>query len=146
MIGMRSDISNYVINFTNKSKTIYDLCQGSIIPFIFSGTVGAVYKALSQRTCYINDSPQFKEAFDAFKKNHPKLKLLPPCKLNTSETNSCYVGYVNESRRRGEELTQKVCPIYAKSKNYINEYTDSLKSFKTQWYIDNLDGWKNVCK
>lgn len=145
-IGMHEIIANDVIEFTNNAKSAYDLCQGSIIPFEFSGTVGAVYKALSQRTCFINDSPQFKDAFMLFKQKYPDLKLLPPCKLNTTNTNTCYVGYVNESRKRGEELTQKCCPIYAKSRGYNDVFEDSINSPKTQWYIENLDCWKNVCK
>lgn len=105
LIGMAEDIADRAAELTSKAQNVYGLCQGSIVPFEFTGTVGAVHKALSQRTCYINDSPQFISAFNAFKKNHPDLKLLPPCKLNTSSTNSCYVGYVNESRRKNEELT-----------------------------------------
>ena len=145
MIGMKDTIAKYIVSFTNNAKTVYDLCQGSIIPFEFSGTTGAVYKALCQRTCYINDSPQFIDAFNDFKQLHPELKLLPPCKLNTTSTNTCYVGYVNESRKKGEELTQKCCPIYAKSRGYIDVFEDSVHSPKTQWYINNLDCWKNVC-
>lgn len=145
-IGMHETIASNVIEVTDNAKNIYDLCQGSIVPFEFSGTVGAVYKALSQRTCFINDSPQFKDAFELFKQKHPELKLLPPCKLNTTHTNSCYVGYVNESRRRGEELTQVVCPIYAKSRGYVDDFNRSIESSKTKWYIENLECWKNVCK
>ena len=146
MIGMHEDVAAKVVEFTNSAKSIYGLCQGSIVPFDFSGTVGAVYKALSQRTCYINDSPQFKEAFDAFKKNHPELKLLPPCKLNTTASNVCYVGYVNESRKRGEEKTQHCCPIYAKARGYDDVYKASCKAPKTKWYVENLDYWENVVK
>jgi len=146
MIGMHKDISDGVREFTAIAKSVYDLCQGSIVLFAFSGTVGAVHKALSQRTCYINDSPQFKEAFDAFKANHPNLKLLPPCKLNTTATNNCYVGYVNESRRRGEEKTQVPCPIYCKAKGYDEDFKKSAEADKTKWYVKNLELWENVVK
>lgn len=146
MIGMHKDISDGVREFTAIAKSVYDLCQGSIVPFAFSGTVGAVHKALSQRTCYINDSPQFKEAFDAFKANHPTLKLLPPCKFNTTATNNCYVGYVNESRRRGEEKTQVPCPIYCKAKGYDEDFKKSAEADKTKWYVKNLELWENVVK
>lgn len=144
-IGMHEEIAKAVKDVTSRAESIYELCQGSIVPFKFSGTTGAVHKALSQRTCFINDSPQFKDAFDDFLKAHPDLKLLPPCKLNATRTNSCYVGYVNESRLRGEELTQKVCPIYAKAHGYDEAFKDSVASPKTQWYIKNLDMWSNVC-
>lgn len=146
MIGMHKDVADGVVEFTADANSIYDLCQGSIVPFTFSGTVGAVHKALSQRTCYINDSPQFKDAFEAFKKNHPALKLLPPCKLNTTATNSCYVGYVNESRRRGEEKTQVPCPIYCKAKGYADDFAKAAEAPKTKWYIENLEFWGNVVK
>ena len=125
MIGMHKDIADGIVAFTADAKSVYDLCQGTIVPFVFSGTVGAIRKALSQRTCYINDSPQFKDAFDAFKKNHPDMHLIPPCKLNTTETNSCYVGYVNESRRRGDEKTQICCQIYCKAKGYDVDFAKS---------------------
>lgn len=144
-IGMHSEIATAVKSMTSRADSVYDLCQGSIVPFRFSGTTGAVHKALSQRTCYINDSPQFKDAFNDFTKLHPELKLLPPCKLNATKSNSCYVGYVNESRLRGEELTQKICPIYAKAHGYDEAFKDSISSPKTQWYISNLDMWSNVC-
>lgn len=144
LIGMDKEIADKVIETTIDAKSIYGLCQGSIVPFEFSGTVGAIHKALSQRTCFINDSPQFKDAFDLFKMNHPDLKLLPPCKLNTTATNNCYVGYVNESRRRGEEKTQVVCPIYCKAKGYEEDLKTTLDASKTKWYVDNLDYWKNV--
>ena len=146
MIGMHKDIADGIVAFTADAKSIYDLCQGTIVPFVFSGTVGAIRKALSQRTCYINDSPQFKDAFDAFKKNHPDMHLIPPCKLNTTETNSCYVGYVNESRRRGEEKTQICCPIYCKAKGYDVDFAKSAASQKTKWYVENLEYWGNVVK
>lgn len=146
MIGMHKDVADGIVDFTSDAKSIYDLCQGSIVPFTFSGTIGAVHKALSQRTCYINDSPQFKDAFDAFKANHPDLKLLPPCKLNTSATNNCYVGYVNESRRRGEEKTQVPCPIYCKAKGYAEDFAKSAEAPKTKWYVENLEFWENVVK
>ena len=146
MIGMHKDVADGVVAFTAEAKSVYDLCQGTIVPFTFSGTIGAVHKALSQRTCYINDSPQFKDAFEAFKKNHTDLKLLPPCKLNTTASNSCYVGYVNESRRRGEEKTQVPCPIYCKAKGYDEDFAKSVEAPKTKWYIENLEFWGNVVK
>ncbi len=145
-IGMHREVSELVKIQTAKAASMYDLCQGTVLPFKFSGTVGAVHKALSQRTCFINDSPQFKDAFAQFIKKNPTLKLLPPCKLNTTSTNSCYVGYVNESRRRGEEKTQVICPIYAKSRGYDEDCKKSLDTVKSQWYLENLDGWKIVCK
>ena len=145
-IGMHKDIADLVRSQTEKATNIYGLCQGTITPFKFTGTVGAIHKALSQRTCFINDSPQFKEAFEQFSRKYPKLLLLPPCKLNTTSTNSCYVGYVNESRLRGEEKTQVACPIWCKSQGKLDAYKTSLESPKTQWYLDNLDLWKNVCK
>lgn len=146
MIGMHNDIAEKVKEFTENANSAYDLTQGSIIQFNFSGTTGAIHKALSQRTCYINDSPQFKDAFETFEKYHPTLKLLPPCKLNCSSTNSCYVGYVNESRRRQEEKTQVPCPIYCKSKGYTEDFNKAKVANKTKWYIENLDGWKVICK
>jgi len=145
-IGMHDEIATLVKDFTSNAKSIYDLCQGTIVPFSFTGTTGAIHKTLSQRTCFINDTPQFKDAFIDFKKLHPELKLLPPCKLNATSTNQCYVGYVNESRIRGEELTQVCCPIYAKAKGYDDVFNTAVKSNKTKWYIDNLDFWGNVCK
>ena len=145
-IGMHKDIAELVKKQTSAAKNIYGLCQGTITPFKFTGTTGAVYKALSQRTCFINDSPQFKDAFSQFQRKYPGLKLLPPCKLNTTSSNSCYVGYVNESRLRGEEKTQVVCPIWCKSQGKLDAYKASLESTKTQWYLENLDLWKNVCK
>ena len=106
-IGMHDEIADKVKKLTTEAKTFYDLCQGTILPLEFSGTTGAVHKALSQRTCFINDSPQFKDAFADFEKLHPEneFMLLPPCKLNCTTSNKCYVSYVNESRRRGEEKT-----------------------------------------
>lgn len=57
LIGVAEDIAYRAAELTSKAQNVYGLCQGSIVPFEFSGTVGAVHKALSQRTCYINDSP-----------------------------------------------------------------------------------------
>lgn len=147
-IGMHIDIANKVKELTSNAKSIYDLCQGSIIPMEFSGTTGAIHKALSQRTCFINDSPQFKDAFNDFIKLHPEKEfaLLPPCKLNCTSSNKCYVSYVNESRRRGEEKTQICCPIYAKANGYVEDFEKSKNASKTKWYVENLKYWNNVVK
>lgn len=147
-IGMHSDIATKVKELTSKAKSFYDLCQGTVLPLEFSGTVGAIHKALSQRTCFINDSPQFKDAFADFEKLHPEneFALLPPCKLNCTGSNKCYVSYVNESRRRGEEKTQICCPIYAKAHGYEDDFKKACESSKTKWYVENLKLWKNVCR
>jgi hypothetical protein len=111
-----------------------------------TGTTGAIHKALCQRTCYINDSPQFKDAFNDFSKlyeGNKDLELMPPCKFNG---NNCYVGYVNESRRKGEEKTQIPCPIYCKAKGYKDDFDNAVEAPKTQWYIENLKYWSNICK
>lgn len=143
-IEMHNDIAELIKIQTSNAKSIYDLCQGSIIPIKFTGTVGAIYKTLCQRTCFINDSPQFSDVFKQFSNKFPNLPLLPPCKLNTTESNKCYVGYVNESRIRGEEKTQICCPIYAKSKNYLDVFNKSKTSKKVKWYCDNLIGWSKI--
>ena len=147
-IGMHVEIADKVKKLTVEAKSFYDLCQGSILPLEFSGTTGAVHKALSQRTCFINDSPQFKDAFADFEKLHPEneFMLLPPCKLNCTSSNKCYVSYVNESRRRGEEKTQICCPVYAKSHGYEDDFKKACESSKTKWYVENLKLWENVCK
>ena len=147
-IGMHAAIENAVKKITLEAKSVYDLCQGTIMPLEFSGTTGAIHKALSQRTCFINDSPQFKDAFADFVKLHPEneFALLPPCKLNCTSSNKCYVSYVNESRRRGEEKTQVCCPIYAKSKGYEEDFKKSIASPKADWYINNLKYWDRLVK
>lgn len=147
-IGMHDDIAAKVKKLTEAAESFYDLCQGTILPLEFSGTVGAIHKALSQRTCFINDSPQFKDAFADFEKLHPEAEftLLPPCKLNCTSSNKCYVSYVNESRRRGEEKTQICCPIYAKAHGYEDDFKKACESSKTKWYVENLKLWSNVCK
>ena len=143
-IELAKEIADEVINQTNAAKSIYDLCQGSVLPIKFTGTTGAVYKALCQRTCFINDSPQFNEVFIKFEENNPKLFLLPPCKLNSTETNKCYVSYVNESRIKGEEKTQICCPVYAKARGYKEVFENSKQSKKAQWYCKNLTGWSKI--
>ena len=145
-INIHKDISDKIIELTLNANSFYDLCQGSIIPFEFSGTTGAIHKTLSQRTCFINDSPQFQEAFNQFYNNFPNIKLLPPCKLNTSKSNNCYVGYVNESRLKGEELTQIPCPIWCKANNKLEALENSLNSEKTKWYTKNFLDWNKACK
>lgn len=145
-IGLHQDIAEKIKQFTANAKSMYDLCQGSIVPIVMTGTTGAIHKALCQRTCYINDSPQFKDAFNDFAKRYEgnkELELMPPCKFNG---NNCYVGYVNESRRKGEEKTQIPCPIYCKAKGYTDDFDKAVEAPKTQWYIENLNYWSNVCK
>lgn len=145
-INVNKLISNRIVVLTINAKSFYDLCQGTILPFEFSGTTGAIHKMLSQRTCFINDSPQFQEAFEQFKNNFPNLRLLPPCKLNTTKSNNCYVGYVNESRLKGEELTQIPCPIWCKANNKLEEFENSLNSEKTKWYLKEFNEWNKVCQ
>ncbi len=145
-INIHKDISNKIIELTLNANSFYDICQGSIIPFEFSGTTGAIYKMLCQRTCFINDSPQFQEAFNQFTNDFPNLRLLPPCKLNTTKTNNCYVGYVNESRLKGEELTQIPCPIWCKANEKFEAFEKSLEAEKTKWYLKEFNEWNNICK
>ena len=141
-IELHKEIADNVKKMTTEAEDIYSLVQGSIVAIQFSGTIGAIHKMLCQRTCYINDSPQFKDAFELFKSSYPELKLLPPCKLNSTSTNSCYVSYVNESRRKNEEKTQVPCPVYCKARGYKEDFCKAFESAKTQWYLENLDYWK----
>lgn len=138
-IGVHYEISQLIQEITLNANNIYQLCQGSIVPIEISGTTGAIYKAFCQRACYINDTPHFKDAFDAFLKDNPDLKLIPPCKFNGG---NCYVGYVNESRLKGEEKTQIVCPVWAKSNCNTETFKNSLDTSKSQWYLNNIEMWK----
>ena len=138
-IGVHSEISQLILETTLGANNIYQLCQGSIVPIEISGTTGAIYKAFCQRACYINDTPHFKDAFETFLKDNPNLKLIPPCRFNGG---NCYVSYVNESRLKGEEKTQIVCPVWAKANCDGNVFRDSLDTAKSQWYLNNLEMWK----
>jgi hypothetical protein len=148
-IGIPEKVASKILVATYKATTCYEILQGSIVPISITGTTSAMYKALGQRTCYINDTPHFKDTFEAFEQENPTLKLMPPCKFNGS---TCYVGYVNQARlsNTNEELTQIPCPIWCKA-NMNNEDVDmqkelenSLSSSKTKWYIDNLESWNKV--
>lgn len=139
-IEVNPEITGLIKNETKNANNIYKLVQGSIIPILITGTTGAIYKALCQRACFINDTPQFEDVFRQFAAEHEddNLSIKPPCKFNGR---TCYVGYVNNSRLKGEEKTQIPCPVWCKANGYIEAYKDALSSDKTQWYIDNLDGW-----
>lgn len=139
-IGIHTDIAQIVKAETAIAKNAYQLVQGSIIPIQITGTDAALHKALCQRICYINDTPHFKDAIEKFGKHRPDLKLVPPCRMLGK---TCYVGYVNESRLRGEEKTQIVCPIWANANCTKEEQQIAMYSDKTKWYFDNIDCYRS---
>jgi hypothetical protein len=148
-IGIHKDIAEIVKADTAIAKNAYELMQGSIIPISITGTDAALHKALSQRICYINDTPHFKDAIEKFQEYRPDLKLVPPCKMLGK---TCYVGYVNESRLKGEEKTQMHCPIWSYKNEIVNDeqLKNTLYADKTKWYFDNIpcyhDFLNNVTK
>lgn len=143
LIEVHPEISRLIKDYTCNADNIYKLVQGSIVPIVISGTTGAIYKALCQRTCYINDTPHFKDALNDFIKENPSLMLTPPCKFNGK---NCYVSYVNSSRMKGEEFTQIPCPIWCKANGYNDAFIKASKTQKTEWYKNNLIIWSKACE
>lgn len=140
-IDVSPEVSGVIQDYTERSGSIYQLLQGSIFSIEINGTPESIRKMLSQRICYINDTAHFKGMIDSFTKQYPNSKLYPPCKGNVSKF-GCYVGYVNESRLKGEEKTQIPCPIWTEVESKEN-HKASLESRKSKWFTENLSFWKS---
>lgn len=149
VIGVPTNIAYNINAITHAANSPYEFCQGSILDVVINGTPASIYKTLSQRTCFINDTLHFSDAFIEFERRHPTKKLIPPCKANCSG-NGCYVEYVNISRMKGEEKTQIPCPIWYTAqlqKNIDGFNAEQLANIdsnkKTKWYYNNIKTWSN---
>lgn len=140
-IDLHPEVSELIKSNTKNANNIYQLLQGSIIPIELNGTPESIRKMLSQRSCCINDTAHFKHIFIDFKNRHPNSSIYPPCKNNVKKF-GCYVGYVNESRVKGEEKTQVPCPIWSDIHLPEALAKQSRNNKKFEWYYNSLTSWK----